>query len=814
MSAVLTAALSDLRRRRLQTLVIAFVILLTSGAATLALSLLVESDAPYDHAFAQANGAHLVITYDARHASAASLRATAHARGVTASSGPWQQVETSISFGSPDQGPTSGMGGRIVGRTRPDTPVDRLTMESGRWVRDSREIVLSQPVADGLGVGTGATVSVGGAHGSVPFTVVGIAGSVSPVAGAWVMPGQVTALVSSSSPLQYEMLYRVQPAATAGDLREATQAIAGRLPPGSVVTTSSYLDVKRDADLTTAVMIPFLLAFSAFALLAAVFIISNVVTGVVIAGYRDFGVMKSIGFAPRQVVMVLMAQILAPVAAGCLAGIPIGTLAAQPFLRQTAHALNLPAPFTAVLPVDVLVLGGVLAAAALSVLVPAWRAGRMSTVAAITTGTAPSQGKATGYALRLGKRLSELPAPRAVSLGVGDALARPLRSATTLGAILIGVAVVVFALSLHLSLQQVAQHLIRDKYVQVTVNRPTGHLGPPGGGKFGPAGGAPPPAPSDRQVSAALARTPGTARFVAEAQDNVTVPGIAEPISYYAYRGASSWIGYAMISGRWFTHPGEVVAPSKLLQQAHLSVGDYFTARIHGTPVRLHLVGEILDQTGDDLLLRGTWATLAAASRFQAAAEPHLQATDYEVQVKAGVNLRSYVSQVYQAVSNGNGEFVALDVSVADSSSTNTTFILLNSVIAGLALVLIVIAVAGVFNTVVLTTREKVRDVAILKAVGMAPAQVVAMVIAGVAFLGLIAGALGIPVGYVLHREIIQFMGQVASSTHIPPTFFDLIPHWLLALLALAGVAIAAVGAWLPAQWAASSKVATVLQSE
>jgi putative ABC transport system permease protein len=799
MTAVLTAALSDLRRRRLQTLVIAFVVFLTSGAATLALSLLVESDAPFDHAFARANGAHLVITYDARHVNAASLQATAHAHGVTASAGPWQQVDTAIGSGNSATQVT------VVGRARPDTSVDRLTIESGRWAQTGGEIVLSQPVADDLGVGVGATVSVGTGHGSRTFTVVGVAGSVSPVAGAWVLPSQVAGLVSGSSPPRYEMLYRVQPAATPGELRQATQAIAGRLPPGSVVTTSNYLDVKRNADLTTAVMIPFLLAFSAFALLAAVLIIGNVVTGVVVASYRDFGVMKSIGFTPRQVIAVLMGQILAPVAAGCLAGIPVGTLAAQPFLQQTAHALNLPAPFTAVLPVDVLVLAGVLAAATISVLVPGWRAGRMSAVSAITTGTAPPQGATARYSIRLGKRLSDLPAPRALSLGVGDAFARPLRSATTLGAILIGVATVVFALSLHLSLQQVAQHLIRDKYVQVTVSRPTFHIGPPGGGKFGPAGGAPPSVPSDRQVSAAIAATPGTARFVAEAQDKVSVPGIAEPISYYAYRGDSSWIGFAMISGRWFSRPGEVVAPTKLLQQAHLSVGNTFTARIHGRPVRLRVVGEILDQTDDDLLLRGEWATLAAA-------ESHLQATDYEVQVKPGVIPRSYADRLDQATSSGG--FTALDVSIADSSSANTTFILLNSVIAGLALVLIAIAVAGVFNTVVLTTREKVRDVAILKAIGMAPTQVVAMVIAGVAFLGVIAGILGIPAGYVLHREIIQFMGQVASNTHIPPAFFDLIDHRDLALLALAGVAIAALGAWLPAQWAASSRVAEVLQSE
>jgi putative ABC transport system permease protein len=375
----------------------------------------------------------------------------------------------------------------------------------------------------------------------------------------------------------------------------------------------------------------------------------------------------------------------------------------------------------------------------------------------------------------------------------------------TTGAILIGVATVVFALSLHLSLGQVAGHLIRDQYVQIDIGRNVS--GQQGSGKVIHIGPPLPSAPevTDRQLTTALRRNPNTARFVAEAQGQVSVPGIAEPIPFYAYRGASSWIGYALISGRWFSGPGEVVAPTKLIQQANLRIGQRFTARLDGKLVQLRLVGEILDQADGDLLLRGEWATLVAV-------EPRVQPTDYEVQLRSGVNPRAYPYQMYQSLGSQGAE--SLDISVVERSGENTTFILFNTVIAGLALVLTAIAVAGVFNTVILTTREKVRDVAILKAVGMAPGQVVTMVVASVAVLGLVAGALGVPVGLFLHRQIIQFMGQIAAGTAIPPSFFDLINHGMLALLALAGVAIAALGAWVPAQWAASSGVAEVLQSE
>jgi putative ABC transport system permease protein len=795
MNAILTATISDLRRRRLQTVVIAIVLLLTSGAATLALSLLVESDAPYDHAFARANGAHLVLTYAANAVGPARLEATAHARGVTGSAGPWPEVLAGYSPASA-QGPAGVL--TMVGRAGPNTAVDRLTLESGRWPQKPGEVAVSQSLADQWSLSVGDRLTPMPGFHDPPLQIVGIAASISPYTDAWVLPGQISSLVSRRFALQYQMLYRVHPADTDAQLRRATQAITSGLPRGSVSSVNNYLQVKRDADITTAVMIPFLLAFSAFALAASVLIVANVVSGVVISSYRDIGIMKAVGFTPAGVVLVLLGQVLAPALAGCLVGIAIGTVASQPFLQDTAHALGLPAPFTAAIPVDLGVLALITVLVTLAALAPSLRAGSMSAVTAITTGSAPS----TGGRSWLGRATARLPLPRPLGLGLGDSFTRPLRSAMTMGAILTGVATVIFALSLHLSLGQVAEHLIRDHYVQVDVRRmPAGGPGslPLKGG--GP--GAAPPVMSDRQVVSLLRNDPGTARFVAEANRDITVPGIAEPIPYIAYRGSSSWIGYALISGRWFSHPGEVVAPTKLLNQAHLRVGDTITAHLNGKPMRLRIVGEILDQEYNDLFLRGTWSSLASV-------DSGITPDEYEVQLRPGTNPETYARQLPQPGLDVSG----LDVSIVQQASSETAFILFNTVIGGLALVLTTIAAMGVFNTVILNTREKVRDIAVLKAVGMAPRQVVAMVLSSVALLGLIAGALAIPLGLALHREVITFMGQIATGTSIPPAFFDLIDHAVLPLLALAGVLIAALGAWIPAQWAASSRVTEVLQTE
>jgi putative ABC transport system permease protein len=329
----------------------------------------------------------------------------------------------------------------------------------------------------------------------------------------------------------------------------------------------------------------------------------------------------------------------------------------------------------------------------------------------------------------------------------------------------------------------VAHHLIRDHYVQVEAQLA--------------AGGS-----IDRAQSL-ISADRDTARSVAESGAEISVPGVAQPVPYFGYRGDASWIGYALIHGRWFSRPGEVVAPTQFLRQSGLHVGDTFTAvtRPSGGLVRLTVVGEILDVQGDDVLLRGDWSAVAAA-------EPKAQLDSFEIALRPGADVEAYVRRLVDA---GGG---TLQADTIDLSDTNNNFVLLQTVVAGLGVVLTAIAVAGVFNTVVLTTRERVRDVAILKAIGMGPAQVVAMVVASVAALGVAAGVAGVPLGLLLHAQVLVLMAQTASGTGIPPSFVDVIAHWQLPLLGLAGVGVAAVGAWLPARWAAGGPVAEVLQAE
>lgn len=176
----------------------------------------------------------------------------------------------------------------------------------------------------------------------------------------------------------------------------------------------------------------------------------------------------------------------------------------------------------------------------------------------------------------------------------------------------------------------------------------------------------------------------------------------------------------------------------------------------------------------------------------------------YQVQPTAGTDIRSYVRAVTAA---------APGLYAWDNTGTNSFTITVVSFSSMLSVMLGIVAALGVFNTVVLNTRERRRDLGMLKSIGMTPRQVVVMMVTSMAALGVIGGLLGIPVGIVAHHLIVPVAAHAAQVT----TAGFLLDVWhpqVLGVLALAGVAIAAIGALIPARSAARLAIAEVLHNE
>ncbi len=100
-----------------------------------------------------------------------------------------------------------------------------------------------------------------------------------------------------------------------------------------------------------------------------------------------------------------------------------------------------------------------------------------------------------------------------------------------------------------------------------------------------------------------------------------------------------------------------------------------------------------------------------------------------------------------------------------------------------------------------------------LKAIGMAPRQVVAMMVMSMAALGIIAGAVGVPLGVLAHHGVVVLTGEMLSSG-MARSWIHVYPWSLLVPPASAGLLVAVLGAWAPAGGAAATRTAAVLRSE
>ena len=777
MTAVLLKAIRDLRRRRLPAIVIFGTTLLAVVTATMTLTLLSQARDPYQAAFDAQKGAHLQVTFDSR-VDPATLAGTPALIGAVAFGGPYPATDMQFRTGGHKYLVTT------IARGNPNGDIEQLRITAGRWPAAGNEIALTRSFADINHVSVGDRLTVLSVPQQPVLNVTALVADIDEVRAdvggqqhAWVVPSAFAPLTLAGSS-SYRMSYRFATDPTSAQLQARTDLLRASLPAGSVTDSVNYIFISSVFHVSTQVLTSVLMAFSVFALAATAAIVANLVTGIVISGYREIGIMKAIGFTPPQVVGVFVLQVMVPAAAACIVGIPIGTVLGQPLAASSSQALGLAYQGTFSPAVDLLALGGALLIVAIAAVIPAVRAGLLKPVIVIANATAP-RGQSGRWLRRMASRAR---LPRAVVLGLGDATARPMRAILTLVAVFLGVATMYVALGETGSFYGIYKYEGHLGNVDVVVTKG--------------------PALADADATRLISSQPETERVVAQTITGITVPGIADPAYSVILRGNSSALGYQVTSGRWIDGPGEVVAPAGLLHDAHLKLGDSFTATFHGADLRVRVVGVLYDLVsgpgGHELIL--DWSTIAAAA-------PDLSPSSYLVALKPGSNVEAYVKRLAAA------EPDLLDVQA--NSTGDTTF--LNSiagVLFAIAAVIALIAVAGIFNTLMLNTRERVRDTATLKALGMSPRQVIGMVASSAGFLALVGALLAVPAGIWMSGALFDLIISSVGGTAPPPAAHGAFEPWQVILIPLGGVIVAVVAAVIPGRWAARTNVVEVLHAE
>jgi putative ABC transport system permease protein len=458
-----------------------------------------------------------------------------------------------------------------------------------------------------------------------------------------------------------------------------------------------------------------------------------------------------------------------------------------------------------------------LAVTRLAAFAPALRAGRLSAISAIAAGRAPRAGR--GY--RVHRITSRLRLPRPVGIGLAAPFARPGRTLVGLLAIAFGATAVIFAFGLSAGLGRAEQAQTHSAAAPVTVMvQAPGQGSGPGNGS-GPVKAVPgnsgPPVPDAAQfaqLTSALGGQPGTARYVPEYNSPVKVTGISQEVNAQVFGGDASWIGAGIISGHWYAGPGQVDVNTQFLTQSGLSVGDTATVTVGGgqdgrvlapgaapAPARtvtVTIAGEVFVPSNEPRIIAG-------AGTLPGVATP-ANLNEYYVGLKPGTGLAGYVTGLNSRL-GGNG------IWYAQGPEHGGFYTLASELIDILALMVAIAAGLGVLNTVLMTTRDKVHDMGVFKALGMRPGQTLTMVVCGIIPPAIIAGVIAAPAAVALTTATIKAMAGTAH-TGVPASFTDVFPPSRLALLSLAALLIAVIGALAPATWAARSRPAAALRAE
>jgi putative ABC transport system permease protein len=121
----------------------------------------------------------------------------------------------------------------------------------------------------------------------------------------------------------------------------------------------------------------------------------------------------------------------------------------------------------------------------------------------------------------------------------------------------------------------------------------------------------------------------------------------------------------------------------------------------------------------------------------------------YEVTLRPGVSADAF-AHTLQQLSTGRVGVKVYDLNPPPAVTEAV------GIMAILSVLLMVIAAVGILNAMLLSTRERTRELGTLKAIGLTPGQMVRSVVEGAVALGALSIVVGIPLGLALTARGLQ----------------------------------------------------------
>jgi putative ABC transport system permease protein len=770
MRAVMRQAKANVRGSALQSALVLVTLFAAATVLTLALSTFHVAQGAYERLFERTNGAHVWLYLDPERVPAEEAeRVVADLPGVVSTTGVMRGLGSDLFLGEE----------RLRGELMREWPAERYTdgrplLVAGRAPRPGEidVIVMDRNEAVDYHVGVGDRVELLTPDGKRPLTVVGLHVSTeicpyphcSPLR-HYLSPALMDELAPPSLfPEIGNLAVGLRLHDPAG-VEAAVEAAEEALP------VDHWLDwrvIRDGSDGAIENQRIILMTFGIVATLAAGFLIANTIGEAVRARTRQIGLLKAVGFTRRQLALTYLIEYLGLALVAGVAGLAVGGVAGSLILRPLTALFG---ETSVHIPMGTILFSplGTLLIAALFTLWPVRRAARMEVVAAIRTG-----------AERPRRRTVSLPrASLPLAVGVNDALSRPVRSTLTA----LALAMAVFTATAGLIINATFQAFLTDPtlgalpdgdlFLDRTVHLPDGEV---------------------RRLIEAL---PDVTAYYVQIWGGWQFPG--ESGTYWAMfrEGDLTPFRFPLVEGRMLNGPDEVVVAYNLAREQGLALGDPLTITLSDQPFTFRIVG-VYRETNN----RGRMVILPLEARRRV--QPDVAPYRYVLRLRPGADAQVLAEELTLASRD------QLDVRAPADFQTPAWTVSARRMLVVLALVLVGIAVVGVFNTLWMGVQERRRELALLKAVGVTPRQLALSLLASAAAVALVGYAVGVPLGIVSTRFLID---TVARSMGFGPLRSAM--DGVGVLLTLPGtVLVALAGASIPARSAGRMSVVDSLRYE
>ncbi len=668
------------------------------------------------------------------------------------------------------QGPYFGVG--LDARSAEVERVTPFRLTEGRWATGPGQVVVDAKTAEDEDLRPGAQVRVSTRGAAQPFTVVGIArfGDVKSL-------GPATAAVFDLRAAQDlfakgdgvdSVLVAGREGVPAERVRAAVAAAVG--DAGQVQSAAAHDRFAFDGlDQFISIIRTVLLVFGGIAVLVGALTIVNSLSMTVAQRTRELALLRLVGAGRGQVLRAVLAEAAAIGLLGSLAGLAAGYGIAQG-LQGLFASLGLDLPQAGTVFATGTVVTGLLVGTLVTLaagLVPALRATRVAPVVALRdSGAEQARAGLVGRLVRPVVSLLGRPAERlggaAGVLARRNALRRPGRTASTAGALTIGVALVTLVAVVAAGLRSTTEGALERRVAATHVVQ-----------------GADGWSPTDPALAAALGRTPGVQAVTTVRQDAGRVRGDVERVNavdgdLLAFDREAGDVAAGTLG------PDEAIVDAGWAAEQGLGVGDRFEVlAAGGATLALTVRGVETSPVLDGLDLGPITVAAAAFDRAFGAERSFLtlvRATD-------GAAVERAAAAFPDAAALTTAAFIDERMAPIDT---------LMAIFAVLLALAVIVSLFGIVNALVLATFERRRELGLLLAVGMTPRQVRRMVRHESIVTALLGAATGVAAGLGL--------GGLVTTAFADEGLAFAVPAGTLVVLAVVAVLAGVLAAVLPAR--------------